>query len=777
MKIFKILKLKYWLFIVFIVSAAYLWWTPNLLTHATPYYIAVSGPMSGNYASDGQAMAQAIRLHLDQLNAQGGVNGHLVQLLVYDDQNKTELAAKNATEIANNSKALAVIGHYTSNASLAAAPIYKANQLPAITGTATTDSLTQDNDWYFRVIFNNQDQATLIANYIYKVLNHHQASIISTDTTFGRSLAQNFNQTAENIGLNITQHWTFKQGDANSFDDALDQLLTHYKNIEKPPALFIATHSSQAVTLVTALRRLGKKIPVIGADSLASTSFRNRLNELPQERAKPGYYTDNLLAAMPFLPDIAGQRAQDFYYAFTEAYGEEPSSAASMYYDAALTITQALKSIDSKQNLHKQRQQIQQALWQISDHKSGVEGVSGLIHFDRNGDAIKGIPMGVFKNGRPIAAQEQFQPITDLSNSSKLLEEALNHQVVNINGKFMRRSQVVYVGLDFNEITELSAADSQYSADFYLWFRFQSHNEEQMQLFFNSFESTAQNNVLEPVQTLDFLNSVDPMNIVMEPVLVHHSTQESGAITRAYRIKTHFKIEFDFSSYPLDKQTLQIKFRHKKLTRDRLIFVVDTLGMNLGGTDNQTMLRKFTRNNVLNIGGWQLERTSFYQSSRITDSTLGVPELFGTEQRIEYSQFNAELEIVRDFLSFVLKNLLPVIFVVILGYFVFFIPTAGPGFAVRITLSVNMILSTSLFHIRMASNMPEIDYLILMEYAFYMVYLLAVFNMLISVIKQLKSAGTSESDKLCAIRTDQFGRIFYPLFILIALIILYSIYA
>jgi len=720
----------------------------HLFSRPAPYYIAVSGPMSGSSASDGQAMVQAIRLHLNEVNQKGGIHGHRVELLVYDDQNKADLAATNAETIAKQTAALAVIGHYSSTASAAAAPIYQEQGLAAVTGSATTDSITRGNDWYFRVIFNNSDQAALLANYIYKVLNKNSATLISTDTVYGTSLAENFHRTAKSIGLEVKQHWKFVQDDDASFNDAIDKLLKYYGDAKEDSVLFVATHSAQAASIITALRSLGNRVAVVGADSLASTSFRKRLAELPQERAKPGYYTNGILATMPFLPDIAGQQAQRFYQDFIQAYGEEPSSAGTMYYDAALTVTRALTAINTQDPLAKQRKQLQEGLWNISDVKSGVEGVSGFIYFDRNGDAVKNIPIAVFKNGKAIAAQEQFQSIADLNNIPNLLEEAVNNQIIFVNEKFMRRAQVVYVGIDFNEISEINAIKGHYSADFYLWFRYLKNYED---------------------KALEFINSADPLKLAMEPVLAQASSVGgSGVITHTYRVNSQFKVNFDFADYPLDKQQLQIKFRHKDLTRDHLIYVVDTLGFN---TTLQGLLEKFKRNNIFNAGGWRLNHISFYQSSSKTDSTLGLPELFGAEQRIEYSQFNAELEISRNFLSFVLKNLLPVIFVVMLGYFVFYIPVAGAGFAVRITLSVNMILSTSLFHIRMASSMPDIDYLILIEYVFYMVYMLAIFNMLFTVFRQLKASG-NEQDQIWVERIDFIGMLTYPAIIVAVLLIL-----
>ena len=723
-------------------------------------YIALSGPMSGNYASNGQAMRRAVELRLAEVNRNGGIDGKQVELLVFDDQNDAELARRNALEIATATPALGVVGHYTSSTSLAASPVYLKHGIPAISGTATTDELTRENSWYFRTTFNNADQAAIIANYIRKVGGLDSAYVLSVDNAFGKTLRESFLKTAREIGLTIAGHWHFTSDNPSSFDEQREAMLSALQAGKGRSALFLATHSAEAAAILANLRRLNKDIMIIGPDSLSSSSFQEQMQAYPQERARPGYYTDGVYTTTPFIQDLGGsQRSEDFRFAYARAYGEEPPVNATMYYDAAAALLHALRGVDSEYQLSMQREQVRDGLWQLASLASAVEGVSGMIYFDEHGDAVKPVPMGVFSNGRLIPALEQFQLLGSVTHLDNLLEEALGDRVIYVNGKFLSRAKVVYAGVEFNEISDLDMENYSYTADFYLWFRFQyGFDDKNIEYDFSD----------RNIEFVNLYTQVGERGPVFEPVIEQISRGKYNMMTRTYHLKTKFKADFDFSDYPLDRRTLPLRFQHKHFTRNQLIYVVDTLGMD-PGPSGRNLLRKFQRNNVFPVGGWKVNQIEFFQTSKKTDSTLGVPELFGSEQRIESSVFNVEVEIERNINSFILKNMLPVIFIICVGYFMFYIPIAGPGFAVRITLGVNVIVTTSLFHLKMASSMPAIDYLVLMEYLFYTVYVLAIISMLLSIFKQVKSTGDSPEDKKWTIRIDVVGRIFYPLAIVLIL--------
>ena len=702
-----IMRTKIWISI-FVVLFVVMLAAGKHFFRGEPLYIAVAGPMG---TSNGDAMIQGISMYLDKVNKAGGIAGKKVKLLQFDDKNEKEKAKEQALNIVN-SQALAVIGHYASTPSIAVAPIYKEHGIAAITGTATANEVTEKNEWFFRVIFTNRDQSAVIANYARKILGYKNAYILFDEDDYGKTLASTFAQTAKRIGLEIEHQWSFNR---ESFDKNFDEMVEQLAGIEdKYGILFLATHSSEALKTITGLRRLERKVPIIGADALASSYFmRTFKKNYPQEKQFPGYFTDGIHLASPFLIEIAGQRAQNFQSDFNKKkYPKESITTSAMYYDATMVALQAVRKTLEEDgemgNLTEKRERVKDNLWRLSKISNAVEGVTGDLYFDKNGDAIKSVPIAVFNKGKPIVTMEQYQPLTNLRNINNLLQEVLDNEIIPVNGKFMRKANVVYTGVDFNDISEFDTASSTYTADFYLWFRYKENENEETK----DFDSVNFVNIFDPE---DDLNDADHFFDEGK------SSIKPGIVTKTYRIKTQFKGVFDFHNYPLDKQVLPLKFQHKKLTKDQLIYVVDLRGMKR--TDN--LLPK----NIFSISGWEMNTAWFFQSSQKNDSTLGMLELFDSEQRIEYSQFNVAINMNRHVFTFIIKNLLPTIFIILLGYIVYF----TPSFDLRMALNINMILATSLFHLQLAESLSAIEYTVLIEYVFYMVYILAVVGIVLSL--------------------------------------------
>jgi len=727
------------------------------LFKAQPIYLALVGPMTGTGAESGKTMREAVELHIDEINQAGGIQNRPLILKIYDDRNKVELAEIQARRIAKDPDILAVIGHYSSNTSLAASPIYQAAAILAITASATADKLTSDNPYYFRSIFNNSDQAVLMSHYAYKILEHKRSSIVYLDNVFGSQLAQAYINASRGVGLEINNIWKI-ESDLSNLDEIKEQIVASYKqDADKAGVLYMAINGANAVHFIIALKELGDPVPIIGPDSLTSPSFLEKLQEYPQERSRPGYYTDGIYATPPFLTDIAGQSAQLFRLRYFEKYQSQPYAAASVYYDAALLLSTALNNV-LKKNPHKSgaelRKHLVHALWEFSDLDTAVEATTGSLYFSNTGDVVNTIPVGHYENGLLIPAVEQFQPLHDLGGIDNVLKSALEDQIITVNKKFMHRTQVVYTGVDFIDINELDVHNNSFTADFYLWFRFQKSYGDRY---------------------INFNNSFEPFSDLGDPILTK-SVPEEDYITHVYRVKEKFKVNFDFSAYPLDKQKLLIQFRHNSLTREHVLYVTDKLGMDL---QKQGLLGKINKQDTFTINGWFPYNALVFQNFQKTSSTLGLPERFNNSQQIAYSQFNIVVSIQRYVGGFILKNLLPIFFLLILGYLVYFMPDSA--FSQRIALSSNLILATSLFHLKLAASMSSISYFILIEYVFYIIYFLSILTTAIAIYDHVLHRKLKEETRGTTQHTiyqnkirylGLFGKVFYPAFILFSMTLL-----
>ncbi|MGY8634988.1 ABC transporter substrate-binding protein [Bradyrhizobium sp. 14AA] len=133
----------------------------------------------------------ATQLAIDEVNAKGGVNGRLIELVLFDDASNPAVARANAQAIAD-SPCVAVLGHYLSSASLAAAPIYRDARIPALTGSSAADDLTNNSEYYFRALSPVSVQARSIAEHLRAVMREPEVRLVHTRDSYGKSFERGF---------------------------------------------------------------------------------------------------------------------------------------------------------------------------------------------------------------------------------------------------------------------------------------------------------------------------------------------------------------------------------------------------------------------------------------------------------------------------------------------------------------------------------------------------------------------------------------------------------
>src|SRR5262249_18755737 len=116
-----------------------------------PFKIGASGPMSGNAAAQGKSLREAVEMVVNLKNSAGGVLGRQIELVVGDDAGKPEEAAVIARRFATRDEVSLAIGSVSSPASLAAAQIFREEEVPQIVVSGTAQRITtQGNEWVFR---------------------------------------------------------------------------------------------------------------------------------------------------------------------------------------------------------------------------------------------------------------------------------------------------------------------------------------------------------------------------------------------------------------------------------------------------------------------------------------------------------------------------------------------------------------------------------------------------------------------------------------------------
>lgn len=344
--------------------------------------IAVIGPMSGKDHEAGQAMLDGVNLRVIEINQSGGIDGRTLEVLTYDDQNDKVAARDKAMEIAQDSKALVVIGHYYSSISLEGGRIYKDYGIPAITASATAPEVTVGNNWYFRVVPDTNLQGKFSALYLRNILEQKSVYIVFEQDAYGMTLKRSFEQASRNAGLQIKNIWGVDSAN-NDVDRKFDAITHEMQRDPNPGALFVALQDHQAAKLVRSIRDTGIDLVVMGGDAIGSDSFQRKFAKIPIETRSPGHYTDGIYAATFFIRDISNRQARQFSKKFKQRFDKDPDDIAATHYDAAAIAVEAIRKANIEFDVAQTRKNIRNQLNGFRDIETAYKGITGRIFLTR----------------------------------------------------------------------------------------------------------------------------------------------------------------------------------------------------------------------------------------------------------------------------------------------------------------------------------------------------------------------------------------------------------
>lgn len=713
--------------------------------------IAVVSSLSNSTAL-AQNNVDAVNLYLKSVNKAGGINGKQVVLSVYDDQNKPEVALQVAERIVR-SKAVAAIGHTTSALTLAASKAYEEYTMPVIGGAATADDLTSFK-WFFRPNFSNNVQSTLMANYVHKILKYSKITVIRGDDVYGKNLGEQVVSKFKELGGEVVNKSVIGIGIGESFakEDVLrvvNDLKISVKAGKEPGLIIGAMPTIVAIEFIKQMKLANLNLPILGGNSFSDIAIPEYFAKDPREQKEKGFFTKNIRAFTPVIFDILDDTGQEFRSNFENTYGRDPGPVVTSFYDGAVGVVEALKQGDiNGKNTKELRSLVITELRKFNSPTTAFHGAGRFIYFDENGDTLTPPYVGLYDRGQLVSAFSQLQIIRDTSIVEDLPKKIERGEILKIGDRYLQRTSIVYVGMDINDLDSIDEAKSTYLVDFYLYFRYRG-NIPADEIEFTNYST-------ERLDSGEKLSLKKPIKEGKEAPTKGDVAFRRGDINyKVYRMKADFSDIFDFHLYPFDRQTLKVKFRHANLTRDQLIYVIDTIGMR--GAKSEKILEQAKRIGVFdNISTWIIEKVQFFQDILVDNSTFGNRQLIDADSDIRYSQFNASIQIRRDVLSFSVKNLLPLLFFIIIAYLLMFLPIEH----VSVEAVSGLLLAVVFYHLNLIDRLPKtVGYTVLLDYAFYVVYTLLGLQLLIIVLthsRRIKASGIEVS------RLIGWGRIAFP---------------
>lgn len=311
-------------------------------------------------------LLHTIEMEVKRVNANGGINGRPVELVILDDESnpmKTiELARdKRLDDVAG------IIGFPWSQFILSAGPTIQDRRIPAISILATHDRATKIGDHLFRVCFTNTYQGKMLVRYAFNKLKARKAVLfVDHQNSYSVDLARIIKQEFTGMGGRIVHEISYiPQKGPDFFLSELRKI-----DLKSFDSVFIPDDQVYVMPIMEAFARIG----AVDKNYFGGDGWNMANIQIKDERLKdlPTYVVGHW--------DAGGRSREnrEFISSFSASYNAEPQDATALSHDAFYILIEAIKKTPSLD-----REIIKQKLYETN-----YVGLTGRIQFDNDGDPV-----------------------------------------------------------------------------------------------------------------------------------------------------------------------------------------------------------------------------------------------------------------------------------------------------------------------------------------------------------------------------------------------------
>jgi len=340
-----------------------------------PYTLGMVVSVTGMGSFLGDPQKKTAEMLVERFNNTGGINGHPLKVIIYDDESDDTKARLLASKLIKTENVLAIFGPSLTGTSMALVDLAQSYKIPLISLAASwqiaTDPKTnKERYWVFKIPANDTHCVENIYNFLkYKGIN--KIAILADNLAYGSSGREALIRMAPNYGMTIAADEKFGPKDVD-----MSVQLTRIKASEARVIIGWTAGPAQ-VTIVRNWRDLGMtNIPFI-----QSFAFGNRRNIKLAAGAAEGVYTPVTASTIArLLPDTHIQKkvAMEYTLAFEPKYGEPVSLYGGNAWDAIMLLVSSLKEVGEK---HTSLEATRKAIRDYLEVKKGYIGQHGVFNF------------------------------------------------------------------------------------------------------------------------------------------------------------------------------------------------------------------------------------------------------------------------------------------------------------------------------------------------------------------------------------------------------------
>ena len=338
-----------------------------------PYKIGAIFSITGDASSLGMPEKQTAEMLMEQINAQGGIKGHPLEIVIYDDKGDETEAVTMAKRLISNDQVTAIIGPSRSGTSLAIVDTVSKAEIPLVTCAASAKIVKDETGQIRKWVFMTPQSDVAAVQKIYDYFGKNKITkiaIMSDSSGYGDSGRNQLQSQAKDKKIEILADEKFAPGDVD-----MNAQLTKIKGT-KAQALVVWSIQKAPAMVAKNAQALEIKIPLFQSHGVASKKFIELCGDAADGQVLPA----GRLIVVNQLADSDPQKALlAKYKADFELKNGSVSTFGGHAYDAITLLKAAMEKAGTDDPA-----KVRDALEQIKGF-AGTAGIFNLSPEDHNG--------------------------------------------------------------------------------------------------------------------------------------------------------------------------------------------------------------------------------------------------------------------------------------------------------------------------------------------------------------------------------------------------------
>ena len=294
------------------------------------FKFGVVGPLTGENAIYGNAVANGVQIAVEEINAAGGINGYQVEVSTQDDVSDGETSV-NAYNNLMDWGMQVLIGPVTTGPAISVSTEVYNDRIFALTPSASSPDVVAGKDNMFQMCFPDPNQGSGAATYMGANMPDAKIAVIyRNDDAYSQGIRDTFVAEAENQNLEIVYEGTFTADTQADFSVQLTAAQAAGADV-----VFLPIYYQPASVILSQANGMGYEPTFFGVDGmdgiLTMPNFDLSLAE-------------GVMVLTPFSADATDEKTVNFVTEYNERFGETPNQFAADGYDCVYALKQAIEA-------------------------------------------------------------------------------------------------------------------------------------------------------------------------------------------------------------------------------------------------------------------------------------------------------------------------------------------------------------------------------------------------------------------------------------------------